>query len=373
MNISINRRQFLGFMLASGFAPNIFARPHAQHEYWISAQGNRDDRYGLTRFDASGNRIDTTLSGFRGHGSAQHPLRPSSVIMFSRRPGTHAIDIDVTSGEVVAEFHARADRCFTGHGCFSQDGKLLYTVEADIHTGEGKIVIRDSHSYRQLGEFDSYGIGPHQMLLMPDGKTLVVANGGILTRPETGRKKLNLDSMISSLAYIDSRNGQCVDQQYVAESKASIRHLDVADDGTVAIAMQVQRSAMQGKHTVALGAVHKPGNNLRLLQQPEGVIRHMNDYAGSVTINNRTRVVGFTSPKGNLAAFWHLDSGAFAAYHQFADVCGLTVSADRKHFVLSNSFGALRLLDASTLKENRAARKTFADTHWDNHMITVTL
>ena len=158
-----------------------------------------------------------------------------------------------------------------------------------------------------------------------------------------------------------------------AESQASSRYSDVDDDGTVASAMQVQRSAMQNRDTVALGGVHKTGNDINLLPQPEVVIRHMNDYAGSVTINNRTRIVGFTSPKGNLAAFWHLDSGTFAGYHQFADVCGLTISADQKHFVLSNSFGALRLLDAASLEENRAARKTFTNTHWDNHMITVTL
>lgn len=373
MNTHLNRRQFLGMLAAAGFAPVLRAQATAPHEYWVSAQGNRSARYALTSFDANGNRMVSALSGFRGHGTVQHALHPSSVIMFSRRPGTEAIDVDIQNGYLNRRFNTAKNRCFTGHGCFSKDGRLLYTCEADTNTGDGKIAVRDALDYRQLDEIDTHGIGPHQLMLMPDGYTLAVANGGILTRAETGRKKLNLDTMQSSLAYIDTRNGRLSDQLFVAEPKASIRHLDVAHDGSVVIAMQVQRKAMQHQGTVPLAGVHRRGTDIRLLTDQQTVIQHMNDYAGSVAVNNVTRVAGFTSPKGNLAVFWNIDSGLLAGYHQMIDVCGLTVSADQSQFVLSNSFGSLRSLDARTLEENRAARKQFADTQWDNHMITVVL
>ena len=46
------------------------------------------------------------------------------------------------------------------------------------------IGVRDAQDgYRQIGELPSDGIGPHEATLMPDGKTLVVANGGIRTHP----------------------------------------------------------------------------------------------------------------------------------------------------------------------------------------------
>ena len=41
------------------------------------------------------------------------------------------------------------------------------------------------------------------MLLMPDGETFVVANGGIETHPDYGRAELNLETMDPSVAFVD--------------------------------------------------------------------------------------------------------------------------------------------------------------------------
>ena len=48
---------------------------------------------------------------------------------------------------------------------------------------EGKIGISLllRQGYKKIAEFDSYGIGPHELIMHPDGETLVIANGGIKT------------------------------------------------------------------------------------------------------------------------------------------------------------------------------------------------
>lgn len=102
-------------------------------------------------------------------------------------------------------------------------------------------------------------------------------------------------------------------------------------------------------------------------------MEQFDDYMGSVVINNRERLAGFTSPRGNLAAFWHLDGGELAGYHAFFDVCGLTCCRDERHYVLSNSAGEVRLLKAASLREERALRMKFEGRHWDNHMGTLLL
>lgn len=370
-----NRRDFISFLVALGVSPGLLAAPDVEakrQEFWVSAQGSRSNTYGVTRFSAGSNRLDTTLSGFRGHGASQHPLRKTSIIMYARRPGSSAIEVNLLNGNIENRFDCADNRHFFGHGCFSEDGQTLFTTEGDIQTGEGKIGIRDAQTYREIGDYESYGIGPHEMKLMPDGKTLVVANGGILTHPDSGRKKLNLASMASSLVYIDAQTGQKLDAFRVPEPKASIRHLDVATDGTVALAMQVQRSAAGHENTVPLGAIHKPGKPIQLLGRPENLIYQMKDYMGSVAINNKTRIAGFTSPRGNLAAFWNIDDGRFIAYHQLQDACGLAVTVDQRHFVISSSFGQLRQLDATTLKENKAGRIQSSGIHWDNHLLVAT-
>lgn len=358
-------------MAATGFAPGLFAASSgtAADEYLVSAQGKDENHYRVTSVNEKNSTARSVQTAFRGHGLAQNPVQKDSVIMFARRPGYAGIEINPVTGDKTRVFTVAKNRNLQGHGCFSADGKLLFTAEADSMTGAGKIVVRDTQDYKQLSEMDSYGIGPHEIKLMPDGRTLVVANGGIHTRPDTGRKKLNLQTMQSSLTYIDISTGDELDSFRVAESKASIRHIDVADDGSVAFAMQVQREAVDHSNMVPLAGIHEPGEAIRLLDKPALVIEKMNDYMGSVAVNSQSRIAGFTSPKGNLAAFWNMDSGNFSGYHQLNDVCGLCVSRDRKHFIVSNSLGELRQLDGRTLKENRSARLYFSGTHWDNHMI----
>ncbi|PCI07631.1 MAG: hypothetical protein COB77_04195 [Gammaproteobacteria bacterium] len=372
-NATINRRQFIASILAAGITPKLLASQVSAYsnEYLVSAQGIDANHYSITSVNQSANSIQTALTQFRGHGLAQNPAKPDSIILFARRPGRQGIELSLSTGEIKHTFDHANNRNLQGHGCFSADGKLLFTAETDSITGEGKIAIRDTQDYKQLSEIDSYGIGPHEIKLMPDGKTLVVANGGIHTRPESGRKKLNLQSMQSSLVYIDLASAKKLDTFQVAEPKASIRHLDVANDGTVALAMQVQREATNHYDIVPLAAIHKPNKTILLLEKPSIVIEKLHDYLGSVAINNASRIAGFTSPKGNLVAFWNIDNGEFSGYHQFNDVCGLCISQDQQHFIISNSLGKLRQLDAFTLKENKATRLHFKHMRWDNHMINV--
>ena len=49
-----------------------------------------------------------------------------------------------------------------------------------------------SADFARVGEFPTHGVGPHELLLLGDGRTLAVANGGIETHPDFGRAKLNI-------------------------------------------------------------------------------------------------------------------------------------------------------------------------------------
>lgn len=389
MKGAIDRRQFLqqllgGTLLAT--SPSLFAQTLSKQadlkllEGWFSAQGSQADSYGfaanvdLQVDGAKQSKHIAGLSGFRGHGGAQHPnivQKPHSVLMFGRRPSNESIEVDLFTGEVMARFRAQPNRHFFGHGAFSADGKTLFTVEADVIKGVGVIGIRDADSYQWLGEYSSYGVGPHQMMLMPNGRELVVANGGILTRPESGREKLNLATMRSTLTYIDVETGKMASEWQVPEPKASIRHLDVIEDGTVAIAMQVQRDACGHETLVPLTAIHKPGQAIQLLDQPDILIEQMADYVGSVAIHAESRTAGFTSPRGDVVGFWDIDSGDFKGYHGLRDVCGIAVSKQDSAFIITNSYGMVQTIDANSLQERVALRRHYPDMAWDNHMVTL--
>lgn len=376
-----DRRHFLGALayLCTPILPvpiswgDSLSQAGSLAEYLVSAQGRDKKNFGVAWVDKRERKSGSVWSGFRGHSVVQHPQKKATVIAFSRRPGIQAVEINVVERTLKKVFECEPGRHLFGHGCFSADGSVLFTSEADYESGKGKIVIRDAKTYTHLGEYESYGVGPHELKLMPDGKTIVVANGGILTHPNTGRKGLNLDSMVSTLTYLDLASGTMHDHYRVPEPKASIRHIDVSWDGAVSFAMQVQREYAGHQKIVPLCGIHKAGKALALFDAPDSLVHQMKDYIGSVAVNNDTRVAGFTSPRGNLAAFWNIDSLQFIGYHAFHDVSGITVSKDMKHFSLSNSLGHIRQLDGQSLEEYTQHRLHFPGLAWDNHLLAITV
>lgn len=381
----LSRRKLLKHSLTSAFllgaSPSLWAKfqdPTSQQvrEFWVSARGEAKSGCYFSSLTPQ-QHLQSAATHFRGHGGSQHPLRPTSAVMYARRHGTQAVEMNLTNGRIEAKFNALPNRYFFGHGTFSADGKVLFTTEFDQRTRQGVIGIRDALTYRQLGEYPAYGIEPHDLRLMPDGRTLVVANGGLMTKltddSDAARGKLNLDSMVTTLSYIDSHNGVLLDEFRLPEPKASIRHLDIAPDGTVVIAMQVQREAMHDQRIVPLGAVHSPGKTPKLIHTPELLIASMKDYVGNVVVHPETRVAGFTSPRGDLVGFWHIDTGEYQGFHRLNDVCGITVSHDQNWFIITNSFGELRHLNAHTLKEDTSKRFINRELQWDNHLFTATI
>ncbi|MFH7365398.1 DUF1513 domain-containing protein, partial [Pseudomonas syringae group genomosp. 7] len=78
----------------------------------------------------------------------------------------------------------------------------------------------------QSAEIPTHGIGPLQVSWMPDGESLVVANGGIRTEAES-RVVMNLNAMQPSL-FIMQRDGTLVSKETLSQQMISVRHLGIA-------------------------------------------------------------------------------------------------------------------------------------------------
>lgn len=349
-----DRRAFLAGMLATGLAP-VQSWADIGTPAFLSAARMPSGAYKLFGIRSNGGLAFSLPLPSRGHAAAAHPMRAEAVA-FARRPGTFALVLDCVSGAILARLDAPAGRHFYGHGAFSADGHLLFTTENDYAAARGRVGIWDAQrGYKRLGDVGSGGIGPHEIKLMPDGQSLVVANGGIETHPETGRAKLNLATMRPNLSYIDL-NGTVLDQlELPAEHrKNSIRHLAVTQDGTVAFAMQ-----WQGDLTAdlpLLGLHTRAEQRLHLADATH--VRAMRGYLGSVAASANGALVVTTSPRSGRA---HVYRGTdLIAERSIADVCGVAVSGPDVIFTSGN--GAL-----SSLHGQIAAHAV----QWDNHLIQI--
>ncbi len=366
----MQRRTFLLSLIAASVAPRLATaatpafKPQA---HWFSSRGDLLGNYHLSGFSADGSLAFDLPLPARGHGIALHP-DGTTLVQVARRPGRYLLVVDANSGEVLHELESAEGRHFCGHGLFSADGRTLYTTENDYEGKRGVIGVRDAtRGYLQVGEFDSHGIGPHDLRLLSDQRTLVVANGGILTHPDTPRAKLNLDTMQPSLVYLDRRDGALLEQVAfpATEHQNSIRHLAVGADDTVCLVMQHQGPRSEHPPLIAL---HRRGEALQPCTIPDELHARMRNYCGSATVDPSGALFAVSSPRGGLVTYWSAKAGEFLGHTELADGCGIAAGELPGEFILSSGRGDLvrhRIGGGA----DHAIVLDLPDARWDNHMV----
>lgn len=354
------RRAFLASFAAAagmGAAPGWAAVGSPD---FLSAASRADGSCWLAGLTTDGDiTFELPLPG-RGHAAAAHPHRAEAVA-FARRPGTFAVVLDCVTGQPIAELASPEGRHFYGHGAFSPRGDRLFTAENDYEAGVGMIGIWDARrGYARIGEFASGGVGPHDVKLMPDGQTLVIANGGIETHPDAGRTKLNIPVMRPNLALV-SLDGKPLEKVELPEAlhQNSIRHLALRGDGLVALAMQWEGSLAE--HPPLLG-LYRRGAGIALVQAGEDDHRRLEGYAGSIAFSANGDLVAITSPRGGVIQVFETGTGRLALVHEADDVCGIGPCGDG--FVYTTGEGVIGSVNAGT---GRAPITTAL--RWDNHLV----
>lgn len=212
----------------------------------------------------------------------------------------------------------------------------------------------DTDTLERLGEWPTHGIGPHD-LLWHDDDVIAVANGGILTLPETGRSKRNLDTMEPSLALLDARDGRLLAAYTLADHRLSIRHLARTEDDTLGFALQYESDTF-----APLLATLRSGV-LRLADSSAELARRLNGYAASVAAWGDRFAV--TCTRGDRIAVWD-SRGCHRGEVEITKPAGITRYGDG--WLVSNGYGELWKIDAETLRIAKYDR--VPDRQWDNHL-----
>ena len=225
----------------------------------LSARDDGDGKHYAVGFRLDGTQVFSTQVAQRCHAIIHHPEQPIALFV-ARRPGTESYLVDLRDGRLLQTVTSQPNRHFYGHAVIHKSGDWLYATENDTRDpGRGLLGVYRFEGERLVhsAELSTHGIGPHQVSWMPDGETLVVANGGIRTEADS-REATNLDAMESSLVLL-GRDGNLFSRERLANPLNSIRHLAVAADGTIACGQQYQG---EPGDAVPLLAVKRPGQAL---------------------------------------------------------------------------------------------------------------
>jgi hypothetical protein len=287
-----------------------------------------------------------------------------TLLTVARRPGDWLLRWR-PDGRALAWAWIEADRAFNGHVISSADGRHVFTTETHLETGQGLIGVRDAASLQKLAEWPSHGMDPHELLLDADG-SLLVANGGIPTLPETGRLKLNLGCMDSSLVRLDPDRGALLGQWRLDDSRLSLRHMAWGqnDVGGVGPAGRVLGIALQAEHADAAQKLNAPvlalfsGQALHMAAAP----RALAGYGGDIAFAAGRFAV--SCPRANGVALYD-STGHWQTFAPLNTACALT--ADPAHTPPIWAGGerqALALPHANARETPLLAAPVRLDNHW---------
>jgi hypothetical protein len=359
------RRGVLAALLAASAVPRLGWAEAGSPDFLACAK-EPDGSFALHGLRGDGSEAFALPLPARGHAGAGHPSEALAVV-FARRPGAYALVLDCARGTLRRTLSPPPGRQLNGHGAFLAGGAVLATSEQVAETSEGVVGLWDAaDGFRRMGEVPTGGLGPHEVRLLPDGRTLLVANGGIATDPGD-RTKLNLATMRPSLATLDPLGGGAaeVTELDAGLRRLSIRHLAVRPDGLAAFAMQWEGEPAA---TVPLLGLRAPSGALALAEAPEAEAMLMRGYAGSVAWSGEGTEVAITSPRGGRVQRFDA-GGAFLGAFARPEVCGVAPLPDG--FLLSDGLGGLVALGALGAPGAEARPLAARPSLWDNHVVAL--
>jgi hypothetical protein len=307
----LNRRQFLtgaGSLFLSSLTGISKTLAQKGDVIFASCVRRKDGSYGAVLLNEQYDLISEITLPNRGH-DVIFSKSSNKVVIFARRPGNFAMVIDLTNTLDPQIITAPINRHFYGHGTFSHDGRLLYVSENDFEGASGKIGLYDATSdFNRIGEFDSFGIGPHEILLLTDNKTLAIANGGIETHPDFGRAKLNIAHMQSSITFVNTQDGSLVETHILPKQfrTLSLRHMVETEYGTVVFGGQYEGAKTDRPQLIGNCTL---GEGIKLWELDGALLSSFANYTGSLAISGDKNQIAVSSPKGGVVAILEAQTG----------------------------------------------------------------
>jgi hypothetical protein len=335
-------------------------------------QGHRIDRHGVIVVQPMQGGEFSIISDFpvpfEVHLATFFPDQ-KSILVCSRKPGASLLKYSL-SGILIAELKPANNQLFEGHGIFSIDEDFLYATASDYKLHEGRLLKLNSKDLSLIKEYSSGGIGPHELVWQSD-TLIAIANTGVLTHPESGRKILNLHDMQSSVVLFDSQQEEIIHQWPVLEQALSARHLDRMNNGDLVIGCQYQK---KDKRPACVAFANKEKGLVFAEANNESFYWNMKGYSASIKSIPNSQYAMITNPQGHLLTQWKGStdkslSSELIGQQEIKFNKGLKISRDGKQAWLSIGAGELQLINPMTATaSNNTSSRIKENIWWGNHL-----
>lgn len=304
----------------------------------------KNTRTGATGFaldicDLDARQVARIELHFLAHGFSVDPNAPARAVLFEKRgPGGAVVDLAARKGERLV--YPLDGHAFYGHGVFLRDRSAVLAVETALSSHEGVLSIRDPDTLMPKGRFPTYGNNPHDCILIDDGATLVVTNGGGLLGSKAD----------PSLCFIDVASQKLKERVKFSDPKINAGHVAVSSTGDWAVC-SAPRDGLEEKTSRGGVTLRRGKRKPERMKKPDATCARMLGESLSVSIHEPTGICGVTNPWGGVVTFWSLERQKLVRALDLEFARGITVTRDGAHFVIAHGASAtLSLYDAETLE-----------------------
>lgn len=283
--------------------------------------------------------------GFLGHGFTPR-VNDTNILMITEKHGGGCVEFDLKAGKVLRRIPASPGREFYGHSAFSPDGKLWYCTEAETEDGsyDGVLAVRDADSMELHDKtFPTHGVAPHDCILIDDGDTLVITNGG---------GPVDRTDQAPNVAYVNVKTGEARKLlKFKNHPRINAGHIAMSSKGELVCVSAPRDGVPKDDRWIGAITFYHPDKD-GFVTTDDPIREKMKGETLSVSFNEDTRVVAATNPAGDLVTFWDFDTGKLVkSMSDFKWPRGISLTLDRKYYVLTHDQKTMMtLIDAQTLE-----------------------
>jgi uncharacterized protein len=253
----------------------------------------------LDAVDTASSAVQRASLDFLAHGIAFDPTAPARLATFEKRgPGGAVVIIGADSLTLEQHVLPTPGRHFYGHAAFSGDGAKLFVVESDLATHQGTVAVRDGRTLAPLGEFPTYGVDPHDCVLLDDRRTLCITNAGGV---------LGSSGADACLTLVDCVTEKLVQRFVFSDPKINAGHVAIRADKSFAV-VSAPRAGLDMATSVGGITLRSAPSKPERMRSPK-VLTDAELLGESLSVCMVQDTVVVTTPEANLVTFWSLQRG----------------------------------------------------------------
>jgi hypothetical protein len=258
---------------------------------------------------------------FFPHGISIDPNNKYRAICFEKN-GSNACEIDLQTKSIVRILHSENKQLFSGHACFSKDGKIIYCIEKNTDNHQGSVTVRNTKTFEASHQLPTLGLSPHDCQLT-EGNILAVSNTG---RSESGFHQ-------PSLVRIDLKTEKLIERVKIDNETLNCGHFKITSNNDLIIASAPLKT--DSKNFSGGVSIRRDNGSLSSMTEPDVVIKRMTGEALSIETDQQQTIAAVTHPEANLLTFWSIKDKKILKAYGFENPRGLSQTLDKKYFVVS--------------------------------------